>query len=61
MSHSTRPDPRDLARRVEEVRGLSEQAGAAVALATDDPSALMAVIAELVESLERSHRRLIET
>ncbi|HUK63617.1 MAG TPA: ATP-binding protein, partial [Dongiaceae bacterium] len=46
---------------VEEVRGLSEQAGAAVALATDDPSALMAVIAELVESLERSHRRLIET
>jgi two-component system, NtrC family, nitrogen regulation sensor histidine kinase GlnL len=61
MSHATRPDPRDLARRVEEVRGLSEQAGATVALAADDPSALMTVIAELVESLERSHRRLIET
>jgi PAS domain S-box-containing protein len=61
MSHVTRPDPRDLARRVEEVRGLSEQAGVSVALAADDPSALLSVIAELVESLERSHRRLIET
>jgi PAS domain S-box-containing protein len=61
MSHATRPDPGDLARRVEEVRGLSEQAGVSVALAADDPSALLAVIAELVESLERSHRRLIET
>ncbi|MFI5371842.1 MAG: hypothetical protein ACHQ52_09810, partial [Candidatus Eisenbacteria bacterium] len=61
MSQSSRPDPRDLERRVEEVRGLSEHGGAPVALATDDPSTLLEVIAELVESLERSHRRLIET
>uniref|UniRef100_A0A832MIK3 histidine kinase n=1 Tax=Eiseniibacteriota bacterium TaxID=2212470 RepID=A0A832MIK3_UNCEI len=50
-----------LLRRVGEVRGLSDRADAPTALDPADPDALLRTIAELVEELERSHRRLIET
>ena len=52
---------RALLRRVEEVRGLSESSGAQTALEPGDPDALLRTLGGLVEELERSHRRLIET
>ena len=52
---------RDLLRRVDEVRGLGEPAGAPSAVEPDASEALMRTVSELVEELERSHRRLIET
>ncbi len=47
--------------RLDEVRGLSGPTGSDQPLDPRDPDALIAVLAELVESLEKSHRRLIET
>lgn len=61
MRSDTRPTLGDLLLRVEEVRGLSQSSGAAAPLDPDDPGAMLAVVQELVEELERSHRRLIET
>ena len=55
-----RPTAGDLWRRLEEVRGLAGGPAAAGPPARD-PAALRAVVGELVEELERSHRRLIET
>jgi PAS domain S-box-containing protein len=52
---------RDLLRRVDEVRGLGEPAGAPSAVEHDGSEALVRTVSELVEELERSHRRLIET
>ncbi len=52
---------RELMRRVDEVRGLSGGPEHGPALDPDDPSALLGVLAELAEELERSRRRLIET
>ena len=52
---------RDLLRRVEEVRGLGEPAGTSTAVAGDASETLLHTVSELVEELERSHRRLIET
>jgi PAS domain S-box-containing protein len=52
---------RELLRRVDEVRGLSERNEPAVGIDPDDPDALLATVRELVQELERSHRRLIET
>ena len=48
-------------RRVDEVRGLSGRPEGRVALDPDDAGALRATLGELVEELELSHRRLIET
>ena len=48
-------------RRVEEVRGLSEHPGGGTLVDPDDVSALIRTVGELVDELERSHRRLIET
>jgi PAS domain S-box-containing protein len=56
-----RDDLRDLLRRVNEVRGLSERSEAPTALAPADGEALLHTLRELVDDLERSHRRLIET
>jgi PAS domain S-box-containing protein len=61
MSEDQREFLRELMRRVDEVRGLSGHAEGRVALAPDDADALRATLFELVEELELSHRRLIET
>src|SRR5437867_6391618 len=61
MNSMQRDSLRELLRRVDEVRGLSqpgESPAAAEAISTD---ALLQTMAELVQELERSHRRLIET
>jgi PAS domain S-box-containing protein len=60
MAESNREELGALLRRVEEVRGLAPGAGAPATGALDDPAALVPVIAQLVDDLERSHRRLIE-
>jgi PAS domain S-box-containing protein len=52
---------RELLRRVDEVRGLAERSDVPTAVEPDDMAALLRTVAELVEELERSHRRLIET
>ena len=51
----------DLLRRIDEVRGLSDRNAEATRLDPGDPAALLRTLGELVEELERSHRRLIET
>jgi len=61
MAESSREHLRALLRRVEEVRGLSEGAGAPEVGALDDPGALVQVMDQLVDDLELAHRRLIET
>jgi PAS domain S-box-containing protein len=61
MTESNRESLRSLLRRVDEVRGLSDRTAGSSAVALDDPDALVRTLAELVEDLERSHRRLIET
>jgi PAS domain S-box-containing protein len=52
---------RELLRRVDEVRGLSERSEVPTALEAGDTEGLIRTLGELVEELERSHRRLIET
>ena len=52
---------RDLLRRVDEVRGLGEPAGTPAAIEHEGSETLLRTVSELVEELERSHRRLIET
>ena len=61
MSEANRDTLRSLLRRVDEVRGLSDRSAGSAAIALDDTGALVRTLAELVEELERSHRRLIET
>ena len=61
MSRSQHQALRDLLRRVDEVRGLSEAPESATLVDPSDPSALLRTMGELVDELERSHRRLIET
>ena len=60
MAESNREEMGALLRRVEEVRGLAPGASAPLEAALDDPAALVPVVAQLVDDLERSHRRLIE-
>ena len=61
MTESNREHLRALLRRVEEVRGLSQGGGTAAIGALDDPRQLVQVLDQLVNDLELSHRRLIET
>jgi len=61
MSEDPRESLRELMHRVDEVRGLSGRAEARPVPDPDGAAALRSVVAELVEELERSHRRLIET
>jgi PAS domain S-box-containing protein len=61
MSEDQRESLRELMRRVDEVRGLSGRSEGRVALDPGDADALRATLGELVEELELSHRRLIET
>jgi len=60
MSQSHREEVRDLLRRIDDVRGLSESSQRGP-IDPGDPSDWMRTTAELVDELERSHRRLIET
>ncbi len=50
-----------LLRRIDEVRGLGDRPQGDPVPAPDDVDALVRVLGELVDELERSHRRLIET
>ena len=52
---------RELLRRVDEVRGLSQRQEASEPLESGHAPALLETLSELVEELEHSHRRLIET
>lgn len=61
MSEDPRESLRELMQRVDEVRGLSGRADARPVPDPEGAAALRGVVAELVEELERSHRRLIET
>ena len=61
MSDSIPDGMRDLLRRVDEVRGLSQRSDAGAALNPADTPPLLETLSELVEELEHSHRRLIET
>ncbi|HKQ59461.1 MAG TPA: ATP-binding protein [Candidatus Eisenbacteria bacterium] len=61
MSLEHRDTLRDLLRRVDEVRGLGASAASASAIEPEDTEALLRTVSELVEELEKSHRRLIET
>ena len=60
MTESNREELGALLRRIDEVRGLAPGVGASETAALDDPAALVPVLAQLVDDLERSHRRLIE-
>ena len=61
MTIEKRTTLRELLRRVDEVRGLAERSEVRTAIELDDTEALVRTVSELVEELERSHRRLIET
>lgn len=61
MAHSPRLSLRDLLRRVDEVRGLGDGGSDAPVASAIDSEALLETLQEMVEELERSHRRLIET
>jgi PAS domain S-box-containing protein len=50
-----------LLRRIDEVRGLAGRATGTAVPSVDDPDTLIRTLGELVDELERSHRRLIET
>ncbi len=61
MPEDQRESLRELMRRVDEVRGLSGHPEGRLAIDPGDAGALRGTLAELVEELETSHRRLIET
>ena len=61
MPGSERDTLRALLRRVDEVRGLSDRTEPSANVGVDDTETLVRTLGELVEELERSHRRLIET
>lgn len=61
MTTSQHENLRELLRRVDEVRGLSERPDPVDPPDPADHGALLTTLGELVEELERSHRRLIET
>ncbi len=61
MTDQNRESLRALLRRVDEVRGLSDRSATSATVGLDDTGTLVQTLGELVEELERSHRRLIET
>ena len=61
MNSTQRETLRALLRRVDEVRGLSEGVESPSVTEPVNADALLQTLAELVQELERSHRRLIET
>ncbi|MCC6652088.1 MAG: PAS domain S-box protein [Candidatus Eisenbacteria bacterium] len=61
MAEANRETLRELLRRVDEVRGLSDRSASSATVGLADTDVLVRTLGELVEELERSHRRLIET
>lgn len=61
MTEANSETLRALLRRVDEVRGLSDRSAGTAAVGLDDGETVLRTLSELVEELERSHRRLIET
>ncbi|MFM8559189.1 MAG: hypothetical protein ACKOC6_06250, partial [bacterium] len=61
MAESNRTYPDALARRVEEVRGLSHGSGQPGLGALDDPRVLAEAVAGLADDLELAHRRVLES
>lgn len=61
MSYAETEMVQDLLRRIDEVRGLSEASERVAPLDPSDNAALLRALGEVVDELERSHRRLIET
>ncbi len=61
MEAAKRDTLRQLLQRIEDVRGLAGRTDAGVVLDPNDAGGLIATLGELVDELERSHRRLIET
>jgi hypothetical protein len=61
MEAAGRETLRALLRRVDEVRGMSDRGATQTALDPGDHDAVVQTLRDLVEELERSHRRLIET
>jgi PAS domain S-box-containing protein len=61
MDAAKRETLSSLLRRIDDVRGLSGRPDSGLALDPSDPDNVLATLGELVEELERSHRRLIET
>ena len=61
MTASSRTDLGALWRRVEEVRGLAPGSGTPAVGALDEPEVLVELLGQVVDDLEQSHRRLIET
>ncbi|MFM7231435.1 MAG: two-component system sensor histidine kinase NtrB [bacterium] len=61
MAESNRTYPDALARRVEEVRGLSHGSGQPGLGALDDPRVLAETVAGLADDLELAHRRVLES
>src|SRR6476661_2605255 len=52
---------RELLRRADEVRGMTDRTEVSLEVGPDTSEALLDTLNDLVEELERSHRRLIET
>jgi PAS domain S-box-containing protein len=61
MATTQRDVLRDLLRRIDEIRGYTDPADRHVPIDPDAPDAMVETVGLLVEELERSHRRLIET
>ena len=61
MKLSQREALRELLRRADEVRGMTDRSEVSLEVGPDTSEALLETLNDLVEELERSHRRLIET
>ena len=61
MTPTQRAALRQLLRRADEVRGMSDRSELPLAVGPEHNEALLETLNDLVEELERSHRRLIET
>ncbi|PYM11110.1 MAG: hypothetical protein DMD81_27890, partial [Candidatus Rokuibacteriota bacterium] len=61
MKPTQRATLRELLRRADEVRGMADRSEVPADAGPADGEALLGMLHDLVEELERSHRRLIET
>ena len=61
MTPTQREALRELMRRADEVRGMSDRSELPLEVGPENSQALLQTLNDLVEELERSHRRLIET
>jgi PAS domain S-box-containing protein len=61
MKPTQREALRELLRRADEVRGMTDRSDVSLEVGPENGEALLQTLNDLVEELERSHRRLIET